>query len=81
MMFKRDDSGSKISAEWHRQRQLARETAFSIDSFGAIEIEKYDLDTARITGDENPKTYKVEQVVEEDGMQSSGTDIRTLDWH
>ena len=81
MMFARADGSRPIDERWHVARQKAREAAFSLDEFGDVEIEKYFLDTARITGDVNPRSYTVYQDVEEDGIISSGTDIRTLDRH
>jgi len=32
----------------------------SVDEFSDIEIERYDLDTARIQGESNPRTYRTE---------------------
>jgi hypothetical protein len=81
MMFARAEASRPIDERWHVARQEAREAAFNLDEFGDVEIEKYDLDTARITGDVNPRSYTVDQVVEEDGITNSGTDIRTLDRH
>jgi hypothetical protein len=80
-MFARADASRPIDERWHVARQTARESAFSLDEFGDIAIEKYDLDTARVTGRENPRSYTVEQSVEQDGITNSGTDIRTLDRH
>jgi hypothetical protein len=56
-MFKRDNSQKAVDSEWHEFRHEARTTAFDIQEFGDIDIEKYDLETARITGQENPDTY------------------------
>ena len=56
-MFKRDNSQKPVDSEWHEFRANARRTAFSPAEFGDIETEKYDLETAGITGRENPETY------------------------
>lgn len=79
-MWWRSENLQAISSEWHENRVEARRTAFSIDEFGPIEQTKYDLDTAGITGKDNPRTYKVDKAMNEvDGTQNNGTDIRTLD--
>jgi hypothetical protein len=54
------NAGSKAWRRWHEERQQARETAMSASEFGPIETEHFDLDTANITGEENPETYRTE---------------------
>lgn len=49
------------------RRAEARRTAMSTDEFGAIEIEENDLDTAGITGEDNPRTYQVDPPGDEKG--------------
>jgi hypothetical protein len=49
------------------RRAQARREAMSVEEFGAIETEKYDLDTAGITGEDNPRTYQVEPWGDEKG--------------
>ena len=68
-----------IDSEWHKARQEARENAFSINEFGAAEIVRFDLDTARITGRENPDTYKYDPAIDLLGI--SGTDVRNIRRH
>lgn len=60
MQHHRDNSGSPVWASWHAGRQDARETAMDVDEFSDGEVEQFDLDTARITGRENPDTYTTE---------------------
>lgn len=79
MMFKRAESAKPVDADWHEFRQTARKTAFSPDEFSETEKVKYDLDTARITGEENPRTYTVDRPI--DNLMDNGTDIRTLERH
>lgn len=54
------NSGSNVWAEWHRRREEARRTAMSDAEFGPIETERFDLDTADITGEDNPETFRSE---------------------
>lgn len=54
------NSGRLVNEEWHRERQQARETAMNADEFGPIETERFDLDTAGITGEENDRTYELD---------------------
>lgn len=58
MIHHRDNSGSAVWGEWHAERAAARRFAFSLAEFGDIEIETYDLDTARVDGSDNPETYR-----------------------
>lgn len=57
-----DNSGSKVWAEWHRQRAAAERNAMSTDEFSDQEIEDYDLDTIspQLDGRSNPEQYTIE---------------------
>ena len=77
--FRRSPSGKAIDSEWHTARREARENAFSINEFGDIEITRFDLDTARITGRENPDTYTLDPAI--DLFGTAGKDIRSLRRH
>lgn len=79
MKFRESDSGRKIDTEWHRFREDARTTAFSLAEFGDIAIQRYDLQTARIDGSGNPRTYKLDPAIGTLGM--AGVDIRKLNRH
>lgn len=78
MQFRRSPSARVVDREWHERRQEAREHAFnsSLNIFSDEEILKYDLDTARIDGSDNPRTYLMQRTIDVFGM--NGTDIRTL---
>jgi hypothetical protein len=79
-MWARQENLQAIWSEWHENRAEARRNAFSINEFGPIDQTKYDLDTAGITGEDNPRTYTVDRPLNEvEGQQNNGTDIRTLD--
>lgn len=79
-MWSRQENLQYAWEEWHEMRAEARRTAFSVDEFGDIETTKFDLDTAGITGKDNPRTYQVDRPLNEvQGQQKNGTDIRTLD--
>lgn len=54
------NDGRFVWREYLERRQEARETAMSADEFGPIETAKFDLDTARIDGMENPESYRIE---------------------
>jgi len=79
MQFKRSEGAKAINAEWHRQRQRAREQAFnsSLSIFSDTEITKYDLDTAQIDGSDNPRTYTFDRPLDKFGI--NGTDVRNLE--
>lgn len=60
MQHEQEKGAWVVSRKALERRQQARENAMSLDEFGEIEIEESDLDTARITGRENPRTYEIE---------------------
>ncbi len=76
VMFRRSESGKRVDADYHQFRQEARESAFSINEFSDEEINRYNLETARITGRENPRTYTVNRPI--DLLGTNGIDLRTL---
>jgi len=73
-MFKRGNSQKAIDSEWHEFRRDARSNAFDIGEFGDIDIERFDLETARITGREKPDTYVFKRPL----YQQNRIDVRTL---
>lgn len=60
MLSHRGENGKAVWEEWHRFRSFARRNAFSENEFSEIEQNRFDLDTARITGADNPKTFRTE---------------------
>jgi len=79
VQFGRSPSARPVDREWHRNRQRAREQAYNgdlISQFSPEEIVKYELDTARITGEENPRMYLFNRAYDLFGQ--NGTDIRKL---
>lgn len=76
MQFRRSPGARPIDREWHQFRIDARHSAFSINEFSQADIIKYNLTTARITGQENPRTYTINRPIDILGV--NGTDIRDL---
>ena len=78
MQFRRSNDVRVADADWHRQRQRARESAYnsSLSIFSDEEIVKYNLDTARIDGSDNPRLFMWQRTIDLFGM--NGTDIREL---
>jgi len=60
--FRRSRSGEVVDAEWHQFRIDARQEHFSITEFGEVDRVKYDLETAGITGRDNPDTFRYNPV-------------------
>lgn len=54
------EPGQWVNGEFLRFRAVARRTAMSAEEFGPIERERYDLDTAGITGEANPEVYQTD---------------------
>lgn len=75
MMHHRSNSGSPVWARWHEERERARRTSFSTEEYDQIEIERYDLDTARIDGSDNPETFRTDPYGVDDA-RSNRRDIR-----
>ena len=79
-MWARQEGLQAINEEWNEFRVNARRTAFNVDEFGEIEQVKYDLDTAGITGEDNPRSYTVKRPVNSaDGNMNNGFDVRALE--
>jgi hypothetical protein len=79
-MWPRSENLKPIWEDWHETRHAARVSTFNVEEWSDIEITKYDLDTADITGEDNPRSYEIDnQSAEIDGVQNNGEDIRTLD--
>ena len=78
MQFRRSNDVRTADRDWHLSRQRARESAFnsSLSIFSDEEIVKYDLDTARIDGSDNPRTFMWQRTI--DVFGTNGTDIREL---
>ncbi|UBF23323.1 hypothetical protein M1M40_gp45 [Halorubrum tailed virus 29] len=79
MQLRRSPGARAVDADWHEQRQRAREQAYSGDLdgfFSDTEIIKYDLETAQITGEDNPRLYIFNRTLDVFGV--NGTDVRNL---
>jgi hypothetical protein len=76
MHFKRSEGAKPVDREFHEFRQRARKTGFSVSQFGDSEIAAYNLETARITGADNPQTFRINRAI--DFLSVNGTDVREL---
>jgi hypothetical protein len=79
MQMRRSPGARPLDREWHENRQRARETATNGTLelfFSDTEIIKYELETARITGAENPRVYTFRRAIDIFGV--NGTDVREL---
>jgi|APHM01.1.fsa_nt_gi hypothetical protein len=76
MQFARSETGKKVDRRWHKARISARREAFSIEEFSDEEIIRFDLDTAGITGKDNPRTYTVNRPI--DLLDKNGLDLRRM---
>ena len=78
MQFRRSNDVRAADADWHRGRQRAREQAYnsSLSIFSDKERVKYDLETARIDGSDNPRLWIWNRAIDVFGM--NGMDIREL---
>lgn len=79
MQLRRSPGARPIDSDWHRSRQEARETAYNgnLDQFfSEAEQVKYNLDTAQITGADNPRVFMMNVAIDVFGI--NGTDVREL---
>lgn len=76
MLHDRANEGKPVDEEWHLRRQDARETAFSPEEFSPQERERFDLDDAGITGEDNPETFHGQDRLNPDVEG----DIRDVPW-
>jgi hypothetical protein len=67
MLHHRANGGRKVDSEWHEFRANARKTAFSKEEFSAIDQERHDLETAGITGEDNPESYNGRERFDQEG--------------
>lgn len=74
--FALGNDGKYLNAEYHRRRYEARTESFSIDEFGPIDIERYDLDTVDFDRKQKDSSYITEIV----GPQASGASQPGKDW-
>ena len=72
-MWPRQEGLQAIWGEWHEKREDARRNAFSVDEFGETDKVKFDLETAGITGEDNPRTYQFDRPLNE---ERRGIDVR-----
>lgn len=82
MQLRRSPGARPVDKDWHLQRQAARERAYSSDltaQFSEAEITKYELDTAQITGQDNPSLYLWRRTIDVFGI--NGTDVRNIKRH
>lgn len=77
MQFRRSPSARSLDEDWHRGRIRARRNYFSIEQASDVERVKYDLETARIDGSDNPRTYMWRRAIDVFGI--NGLDVRTLE--
>lgn len=75
-MFPESGSAKAVDKEWHKFRQSSREDAFSLGAFSENDIIRYNLDTAGITGEDNPRTFMFQRQL--DTLGETGIDIRDL---
>jgi len=76
MPFARSPGLKKADSRWHKRRIEARREGFSLAEFSQEDIVRYDLETARITGSENPRTYRLNPDI--DILDVGGIDVRDL---
>jgi len=81
MMFALGNSGENVNEEYHKFRQVAIHTTYTVDEWGDIDIEKYDLDELEFTGKDVDRNYKFDHVVSDDEVSVTGFDVRDLPTH
>lgn len=62
--FRRSPSGKAVDQEYHDFRREARQNSMSIGEYGPQEINRFDLETAKITGRDNKRTYEYDPTID-----------------
>lgn len=81
VQFALGNSGKFTNEEYHIFREEALRNTFTLDEWGDIDIEKYDLDNLDFSGKDNPRTFKYRHPVSDDEISVSGFDVRELPTH
>jgi len=76
--FALGNSGENVNEEYHKFRQVAIHTTYTVDEWGDIDIEKYDLDELDFTGKDVDRNYRFGHVVQDDEVNVTGFDVREL---
>ncbi len=76
MPFARSPGLKKADRRWYENRIRARRTGFNLNDFSDEEIVKYDLETARITGSDNPQNFRLNPDI--DILNVRGIDVQDL---
>lgn len=77
MMFRQSEGSKPVDSQWHIEREEARRTAFSLAEFSQEDITRWDLDTARVNGSDNPRTFTYDPAI--DILGTAKVDVRDLD--
>jgi hypothetical protein len=81
VQYRDGNSGENLNTEWHVERWKAISENFSLDEFGPIDIEQYDLDELQFSRKYKRSSYITETRLEDEGSAKEGIDIRTIDAH
>ena len=81
VQYRDGNSGKNLNEEWHRFRWKAISENFSLEEFGPIDIEKYDLDELEFSRKYKRSSYITETRQEDEGAAKEGVNIRTIDAH
>ena len=80
-MFALGNSGKNVNEEWHRFREMAISTTYTLDEWGDIDITKYNLDEKEFTGKDVDRNYRFDHAVSDDEVSVTGFDVRDLPTH
>jgi hypothetical protein len=81
MQFALGNDGKYTNEEWHAFREKALRNTYSLEEWGDIDIEKYDLDELEFTSKENPRNFRFDHPVSDDEISVTGFDVRELPTH
>ena len=73
------DEGRFLNAEWHRFRQRALETSFSLDEWSDPERSDYDLEDLNFDRRAKDSHYTTQPRIEAEGGPKAGVDLRDFD--
>lgn len=70
--------GKLVNKNYHAFREMARTSTYSLDEWGDIDIEKYDLDTVDFDRSQKESTHITESMVDVEGGAQGGVNISKI---
>jgi len=78
VQYSTGNSGDVLNEEWHLQRWIAESEYYTIEEFGDIDIEQFDLDEVDFSRKFKRSEDITDTRLESEGSAKSGVNIKTI---